>query len=156
MATKNDPVDNVKSDSTEIVRWDEKYATGIELIDNQHKELISLTNKLFQACLEGNDAVTATFKEAMSHMVEYVRFHFAAEEKFQEHINYPKYSEHKKQHEDMVKLILETVIDYNEGKKFVPNNFVRSLKDWILSHIAVYDKDFAVYAVSQGLLKSPN
>ena len=150
MPIKNDPVDNVsKPNNTEIVSWDEKYATGIELIDSQHKELISLTNKLFQACLEGNDAVTVAFKEAMSHMVEYVRLHFAAEEKFQQHINYPKYPEHKKQHEDMVKLILETVKDYSEGRKFVPNNFVRSLRDWILSHIAVYDKDYATYAADQ-------
>ena len=149
------PIDNViKTDNTELVSWDEKYATGIELIDSQHKELFSLTNNLFQACLSGNDAVTAAFKEAMSRMVDYVRFHFAAEEKFQEKINYPKYPEHKKQHEDMVKLILETVKDYNAGKKFVPNNFVRSLRDWILSHIAVYDKEFATYASSRGLLKS--
>ena len=34
----------------DMVVWDEKFATGIELIDSQHKELFSLTNELFRAC----------------------------------------------------------------------------------------------------------
>ena len=146
--------DVLEPDNAQIVSWDKKYAIGIELIDRQHKELISLTNKLFQACLSGNDTVNASFKETMSYLVDYVRFHFAAEKKLQEWIKYPKYHEHKKLHDDMIILILETVRDYNEGRKFVPNNFVRSLKDWILSHIAVYDRDFAAYSTNRGLVKN--
>jgi hemerythrin len=41
-----------KNDNPDLVIWDDKYDTGIELIDNQHKELCSLTNELFHACLD--------------------------------------------------------------------------------------------------------
>ena len=109
-----------ESDNAQIVKWDKKYAMGIEQIDKQHKELISLTNRLFQACLSGNDAVNASFKETMSYLVDYVRFHFAAEEKLQEQINYPKYYEHKKLHDDMIILLLETARDYSEGNRELP------------------------------------
>ena len=149
MSDKNDhdyvhTHDPLTADGT-LVTWDEKYATGIELVDSQHKELISLTNKLYKACMDGYEAVSTVFKEAMSSMVEYVRYHFAAEEKIMDRIKYPMYSDHKKQHEVMVRLILESAMEYNEGKKTVPHNFVRILKDWILSHIAIYDKAFGTH-----------
>jgi hemerythrin len=33
--------------------------------------------------------------------------------------------------------------------KFVPNNFVRTLKDWVFGHIAVYDKLYRAYVTEQ-------
>ena len=132
-----------------IVVWDEKYATGIQLIDSQHKELISLTNELFQACLDGENTVKDVFKETMGRMVDYVRFHFGAEQELLQRVKYPDYQEHKKQHDGFVMQIITTVNDYNEGKKLAPNQFVRALRDWILGHIAHYDKLYASYIFNQ-------
>jgi hemerythrin len=116
------------------------YATGIPLIDFQHKELISLTNQLYRACIVGDDALQTVFKEAMGRMVDYVRFHFAAELKLLEAIHYPEFPNHKKMHETLVGNILEAVKEEKEGKKFVPNNFVRTLRDWVFGHIAIEDR----------------
>ena len=133
----------IGSDTTLIVAWDEKLATGIELIDSQHKELIELTNKLYQACLTGNEG--AVFKEAMGRMVNYVRFHFGAEQELLQRIHYPAYPDHKKQHDTLVKDILDSCKAASEGKNFVANNFVRTLKDWIFSHIMITDRMYANY-----------
>jgi hemerythrin len=137
------------NDNTDMVIWDEKYATGIHLIDSQHKELFSLTNELFHACLGGEEALEGVFKETMERMVEYVHFHFGAEQEMLQRVKYPDYQEHKKQHETLVRDILQSVKEYNEGQKLVPNQFVRTLRDWILSHIALYDKLFASYIATQ-------
>ena len=133
----------------EIISWDEYYTLGIELIDNQHKELVRLINELFQACLTGNEAVEVKFKEAMSRMVEYVRYHFTAEQDLLARVNYPNINEHKKQHEVLIKNILDAAKEHSGGKKFVPHNFVRTLKDWVLGHIAVSDKAYATYVFEQ-------
>jgi hemerythrin len=133
----------------DLVVWDEKYATGIPLIDSQHKELISLTNELFRACLDGEAAVKDVFKETMERMVKYVRFHFGAEQELLQRVKYPDYAEHKKQHDSLVLQILESVKEYNEGKKLVANQFVRTLRDWILGHIALYDRQYAAYIANQ-------
>lgn len=123
--------------------------TGIELIDGQHKELVNLTNELYNACFAKDDDLQVVFKNAMSRMVEYVRFHFNAELKFLNTINYPDYSSHRKMHETLIKNILEAAKEAGEGKKFVPNNFVRTLVDWVFSHIAVYDKQYSAYVSEQ-------
>ena len=139
--------------NTDLVVWDERFVIGVPLIDSQHKELFSLTNELFHACmgeygsLEG--VLEGVFKETMERMVAYVHFHFGAEQVLLERINYPDYHEHKKQHDTLVMKIVESVKEYSEGKKLVPNQFVRILRDWILGHIALYDKLYASYIDTQ-------
>jgi len=137
------------NNNPDMVVWDERYAIGIPLIDSQHKELFSLTNELFHACISGEETLEDVFKETMERMVAYVRFHFGAEQELLQRIKYPDYHEHKKQHDTLAMEILESVKEYNYGKKFVPNQFVRTLRDWILSHIAHYDKLYASYIAAQ-------
>ena len=140
----------LRPNNQEIITWGEKYATGIGLIDEQHKELVNLTNKLYLACLSGGDkAVGVVFKEAMSRMVEYVRFHFSAEQTLLKQINYPDYKDHKQKHDTLIRDILDAAKEYDEGKKFVPHNFVRTLKDWVFGHIAVYDKQYSFFVIDQ-------
>jgi len=131
------------------VDWSEKYATGIETIDRQHKELVELINRLYRACMQGGEGIGPAFREAMHRMVEYVRFHLQEEMKLLERIDYPQAAEHKIQHDILVRNILSASRDFEEGEAFVPNKFVRSLKEWVLSHIAVYDKAYAEYIMEQ-------
>jgi hemerythrin len=130
------------------VEWDGRYEIGIPLIDGQHRELIRLTNELYKACLEGDDAGRELFKVAIKAAVDYVKFHFSAEEKLLENVDYPQILVHKRQHEEFVIKILAETKNFEEGKKFVPNGFVRFLRDWILSHIGVMDKKYAGYILN--------
>ena len=132
-----------------IITWEEVFVTGIPHIDQQHKELVSLTNELYKACLSGKESVGPAFKEIMSRMVEYVRFHFTAELQLLKRINYPDYNNHKAEHDNLVKQILTAVNEYQSGKKYAPYSFVRTLKDWVFGHIAVTDKLYSAYVAEQ-------
>ena len=134
-----------KNESTNIVVWDEKYSTGIDDIDDQHKQLVFLTNELYQACLNGKNAVGPVFKDAMSQMVEYVRFHFKTEQDLLKQMNYPYYKDHAVQHNELIKHIIEASNEFVQGKRFVANKFVITLKDWVFGHIAYYDKIYVSY-----------
>jgi len=150
MKIKGDPIsENLGANNAEIVSWDAKLATGITSIDKQHKELVELTNKLFHACLSKQEDVDSTFREAMSRLVEYVRHHFSDEQVLLERIKFPNYTEHKKEHDSLIKEILEASKDYGAGKKFVPNHFARLLKDWIFGHIMLTDMLYAAYVREQ-------
>ncbi|MDR0312785.1 MAG: bacteriohemerythrin [Treponema sp.] len=133
------------NDRIVFVKWIPEYEVGIKLIDAQHRELVSLANDLYRACVATDNSIGAVFKEAMSKMVEYVRFHFQAENVLLERIGYPDYQAHRKEHETLIKKILEAAKEYDKGNKLVPNHFVRTLKDWVFSHIAVTDQRFAIY-----------
>jgi hemerythrin len=142
---------------TNLIEWSDRYRIGIPLIDEQHKKLIDMTNTLYMGCLEGDETAEAYFLKTIHDAVDYVRFHFTTEEQLLERINYPDMAAHKKEHENFVREILQQVQAFQEGKKFVPNVFVRYLRDWVLTHIAVSDKLYAVYLVEmkkQGVLFS--
>ncbi|MDR3201357.1 MAG: bacteriohemerythrin [Spirochaetales bacterium] len=131
-----------------LVEWDNKYSVGIQVIDDQHKELIDMTNALYRGCLAGEEEAKSYFMKTIQGTVDYVKYHFGAEEKLLEGVNYPDITNHKNQHASFVMKILEDVKSFQSGKKFVPNVFVRYLKDWILSHIAYMDKQYAEYILN--------
>jgi len=133
----------------EIVSWSAKYATGISTIDKQHRELVDLTNVLFRACLHMGENIDTAFRTAMSNLVKYVRFHFSDEQTLLKRIGFPGCTEHEKEHDDLIKEILEASKNYGAGKKYVPNYCVRMLKDWIFSHIAVSDLVYSTYVREQ-------
>jgi hemerythrin len=128
-----------------FVEWEDRYSVGIPAIDRQHKELLNLTNELYNACQLGDKEAREHFRSVIHRAVEYVKFHFSAEEQIMERIKYPEIVEHKKQHESFVKTVLENVGEFENGKQFVPNAFVRFLKDWILTHIAMSDQKYHSY-----------
>jgi len=131
------------------VIWDSKYDTGIELLDNQHKKLVDLTNELYSACMSADVHLSEIFKDSMSKMVDYVHHHFSTEVEFMKKINYPELQHHIKMHDELIRDILTSAKDAKEDKKFVANNFTRTLIEWILSHIAVHDKEYALYVKEQ-------
>jgi hemerythrin len=131
-----------------FIEWDQRYSVGIPKIDDQHKELVRLTNELYDSCMLDDEAMTAQFKSTLSSLVHYVTEHFGAEERLLQRVGYPHYAEHKKEHESFVKKMLDDMKLFRDGKAFVPNNFVRFLRDWTLSHIAVSDKQYSEFLFS--------
>jgi hemerythrin len=132
-----------------LITWSINYATGIRQIDDQHMELVSLTNELYQACLTSEQEKQSTFKEVMDRMIAYIRYHFTAELDILERIHFPGCHEHQKQHDQLVGQILDAAKEYSEGRKCMASNFVRELKDWVFGHIGVYDQMYAIYVAEQ-------
>ncbi|MDR3168088.1 MAG: bacteriohemerythrin [Treponema sp.] len=131
-----------------LVEWEDRYSVGIPFIDDQHKKLVELTNDLYKGCLLGGGEARDYFMKVIRGVVDYVKYHFAAEEKILEKVKYPGLAEHKKEHEGFIKQVVGDVKNFQEGKQFVPNVFVRYLKDWILTHIAVQDKQYADFIIN--------
>ena len=126
------------------VVWDDSFSVGFSPIDNQHKELVLMTNELFQNCKEGDAiadmAIGRTFKKAM----EYAKNHFSEEEGYLSQVFYPDLAAHKKLHFNFMFELVGILSDFEAGNA-VPIEMARFLKTWLLNHIAVSDKKYAPY-----------
>ena len=128
-----------------FIDWEERYSLGIPHIDNQHMQLLDIVNDLHKACCVSDSQAMEQFRTALRDTAAYVKTHFSSEEQIMEKFAYPEISEHKKIHAEFAQEILGIAVSFEEGKKLVPNNFVRFLKDYILSHVAITDAKLAVY-----------
>ena len=138
-----------QSQISKRITWNDNFTVGIKLIDDQHKELVNITNELYDACLKGGDEAAACFKKTIRMMVNHAKEVFTYEEDLFQQTSYPAMAQHKAQHREFIKTILEHEKKFQSGVRFAPNSFVRYLMDWISSHIAVSDKNFGIYYAEQ-------
>jgi hemerythrin len=125
---------------TELVKWSPTFSVRIKVIDDQHKELLKLVNDLFNHA--GSDKATerAYFAKVIQKAVWYIKVHFGTEEKIMNYTNFSGYAEHKKAHDSFLLAVINTAKNFEAGNKFTQVEFTRFLKDWILTHIAIMDK----------------
>ena len=133
--------------ASELVTWNNTLSCGIKIVDDQHKGLVNLVNDLFNHVTGNDEEEHAYFNKIISEMVNYVKVHFATEEKIMLATKFEGYTEHKKAHDKFVLNTVDNIRDYQAGKKLTLSTFTKFLKDWILSHIAVMDKQYFRYFV---------
>jgi hemerythrin len=129
----------------EQVTWSETYSMGIKIIDDQHKGLLDFVNELFGHSTGDENEERAWFKKVIHQAVQYVKDHFATEEKYMVATKFPGYAAHKKSHDDFTLTVVKTVKEFEAGKRLVLEKFAYFLKDWVLSHIAIMDRQYCDY-----------
>jgi diguanylate cyclase (GGDEF)-like protein/hemerythrin-like metal-binding protein/PAS domain S-box-containing protein len=72
------PTTDALTTQSQIFPWSDKFATGIDLIDEQHQVLVALLNKLAVHFAQGSDELT--LKTVYDELTDYTVFHFSAEE----------------------------------------------------------------------------
>ncbi len=123
-----------------MIRWKEKDSMGISIIDEEHKKLVDILNKAISA-KEHNDS-PEEIKEILSEMVEYFDEHFSAEEACMIKFNYPEYQSHRNEHLDFID---KTMASYNKlvrGDYQIANELLEYLKQWLVNHIQVTDRQY--------------
>jgi len=129
----------------ELITWSNRLSCGIKLIDDQHKVLVNLVNEMFKH-ITGNEVQEHDyFNRVIKEVVDYVKVHFTTEEKILTATKFSGYAEHKKEHENFVLAVVANIKDYEAGNRLTLSSFTKFLKDWILSHIAMMDKQYFEY-----------
>jgi len=129
----------------ELIAWTNKFACGVKIIDDQHKGLVDLINDMYNHATGNNKQEHDYFNKVIQELVNYVKTHFAAEERIMIATKFSGYIEHKKEHEKFIHTVVESIHDYESGKRYTLSTFSRFLKDWVLSHIAMVDKQYFEY-----------
>jgi len=124
-----------------LIVWEDRFLIGIPIIDDEHKHLVKLCNALYKAVILGNNAVRkGAVSIALRECTDYVKTHFAHEEKLMQVCGYKDFDMHKMEHAEFAKTVLEKSQNFEKETFHSSTEFVRFLYDWILSHIAHTDR----------------
>ena len=132
-----------------FIEWSDALSVGIDEIDFQHKVLVELVNEMHEAIHQrrGSDVV----HHVLSKLAEYTKIHFAVEESLMRILGYPEYEEHKGEHEELVRSILELQSKVDSGKTAIGFELMHFLKIWLTKHIMESDQQYGQYFVDAGM-----
>jgi hemerythrin-like metal-binding protein len=126
------------------VKWiDDKHSLGIEAIDNQHKELFLLVNRLAELA-PGPDYPHELIK-VFKQLYAYTHYHFNTEGEIFRKYDYPGRDRHNKSHNEFTAKIKTWLTDYRDKPNLPLAEPLDFLVNWIISHIQGEDKAYALY-----------
>lgn len=134
----------------------EKYHTGIDLVDNEHRRLFEIihdTNNLIHAELlhDKYDEIMRLLAE----LKDYTEIHFHDEEALMERIQYPELDAQKRAHtafvERLVEIDLTELDDMDDNQQEYLIDLIQFLAGWLINHILGSDKKIGEYMREHGI-----
>lgn len=126
-----------------LFQWDDTYSVGYAEIDNQHKRWFQLARDLHMAVVTGKGR--QALGQTLANLVTYTKGHFAMEERLMLTSGYPRYPEHKDQHEALAHKLEQLKRDFEAERATVAMEFLQFLKLWLANHITVVDHQVGTY-----------
>jgi len=126
--------------NTTLVIWQDSYALGMEEIDEQHKMLFDIMNRLWAAILD--NAEGRRLATILEDLERYTVLHFTEEETFMRSIGYPDFDDHVAYHRKFVRKLMDEKEAAHAGRP-VSLELIHFLRDWLVNHILVEDKRYA-------------
>lgn len=145
--------------------WSEKYSVGFEEIDNQHRILVEIINKLeeiYQNRLNYTN-FEGVLEKCINELKTYTILHFSTEEILMKMFTYKDFDEHKESHDNFINVVIEEkisifqLIKQKEGKdqKTIDQlnqeiyekieSIINFLQQWFINHILKSDVDFVEF-----------
>jgi hemerythrin-like metal-binding protein len=107
-------------------------------VDAQHRELMSLFNRLEQAEADG----PAEVQVALGNLTEYTAVHFAMEEDLMRREEFPpaRVAEHVEEHRRLTAEVRDRVLAYRAGELTSVKPIADFLHEWLRHHVAEMDR----------------
>jgi hemerythrin len=125
------------------IQWQRKYETGIEKVDEQHRKLVDILNKLYENVVLKKDPTA--IQDAMVDLKLYSIFHFTTEERLFKKYKYdPDEAEkHICKHHELKDEIAKYFADKKTDTIEIGYKLVEFLEHWLFSHILGTDMKFS-------------
>ena len=121
--------------------WSSDLAVGNSFIDEDHKKLIDLINRLHDVMAKGDGR--GHIGKVLESLIQYTLKHFEREEKEMDRIKYVGSIAHKKEHAKLVMEVSDLQKKFQGGNSMLTMSVSQFLKDWLINHISKTDKAFA-------------
>lgn len=143
-------IGKISADEVSPLAFTDKYKTGIELIDNEHRrlfEIIAEVNALVheELLFDKYDQIMRLLGE----LKDYTEFHFEDEEAYMEQIKYPGLDIQHRAHsafvERLVGINLAELDNMDEHQQEYLTELLSFLQNWLVNHILKSDKLIGEY-----------
>lgn len=123
--------------------WDARYDTGIEVIDQQHRELFKMVGRLRQLVVDAGER--ARVEALLEDLVARAGHHFATEETFMEKLGFPGLPQHRAEHVSMFGQLHELHARFQDSDQAVALMVPTFLEGWLKHHISEDDFGFMTF-----------
>lgn len=123
------------------IEWLPKYAIGVAIIDDAHKELFRIASRLVTLSHDKSRHQWVG-EQGVKYLKSYVVNHFSQEEAYMRSINYPGLPRHAEQHRLLREKILprmENQLKHENYSEDAVEKFVNIIRLWISRHIMIHD-----------------
>jgi hemerythrin len=135
---------------TGLFEWSDAMSVGIAEIDDQHKTLIGILNRLFVSVVQrdSDDLIV----EILDALVDYTKTHFELEERLMLDSGYDstEFAEHRRAHLAFIHKVGETATKNLVEGKSVSFELINFLKHWLRDHILLADRKYAEALLRSG------
>ncbi len=124
-----------------FVDWRPAFSVGHMTIDEQHRALLDIVNRMHRVLEGGGQA--AELNGVVEELTTYTLHHFAYEEHVMEQCGFPGIEEHKRKHRAMMARVQAFRDEAAKGGAAVPLKLMAFLKDWLTKHILSTDMEYS-------------
>jgi len=121
----------------DLIKWSDKYATGIPGVDKEHGDLIATINSFYTKVTQPAD------KDALINILNdiyaTIHAHFMLEERLMQSHGYDEYEAHRGDHARLLDDIRDITIDLEASSDFDEKLLQKKLNDWFLIHFKTHD-----------------
>ena len=129
-----------------LIEWDESFSVDNAELDEQHKQWINIYNELHERLMDSQENnIELMASDALQAMLDYARYHFAAEEEYLEKIGYTESAMHRRLHKDFDNKLYQYNRDMCDGELVLSTTIMKEVKDWLLNHILVEDRKYSQF-----------
>ncbi len=120
-----------------LLQWKEEYGTGFDDVDDEHKDLIDIINRLHDLLLADNAKLTvpAFFDD----LLRGVSAHFALEERIMDESDYAERAGHREDHDRLLEEIRELKEAFEQAEEIDSVELAMRLEPWFSRHFATHD-----------------
>ena len=131
------------------IQWGDTLLTHIGDMDEQHKNLIDIMNKLHESFNSKTHGEME--KESLVKLIEYTDYHFSTEADLMKKYDYPETASHIELHKTFITKMKELCNKHLVEKKEVSQEVVLFLTSWLFNHIMEVDKKLGNFLREKGV-----
>ncbi len=123
-----------------IIEWDDKlFRLGLEIMDDTHREFVSLVNQL-------SDAPDKEIGALFNQLIKHTQQHFLQEEKLMIESRFASFAEHRDEHQRILGELNQFKKRVDKGLVAFGRNYIKQrMPEWFRLHAATMDSALAMH-----------